>query len=361
MTTLSGKQWRELVHEPPIDPELPIVDAHHHVWDASPLPDIEAYGLDALLSDKAGSGHNIVATVSVDCRTNYRDTGPEHLRLLGETEYIERIANEANRRGGRYAGACAAIVATANLLDGAAVGEVLDMHRALSGRVRGIRLLTAFDESFPAPPGRTPGIPDRTPGMIMRSDFREGFAELVKRGMTYDAWVFHPQLDEVIDLARAFPTARIILNHLGGPIVGGRYGDDKLAAFADWRRRITAVAACNNVVLKVGGLNMKHAGVSAIGRERPRTSIENAAAQRDYILAGVEAFGPARCMFMSNFPVDMRGISYTVLWNVFKLVTQGFSAHERSDMFANVAARTYDIRLPANVAPIAPALARGGR
>jgi predicted TIM-barrel fold metal-dependent hydrolase len=203
--------------------------------------------------------------------------------------------------------------------------------------VRGIRLLTAFDESFPAPPGHPPGLPERTPGMIMRSDFREGFAELVKRDMTYDAWVFHPQLDEVIDLARAFPTARIILNHLGGPITGGRYGDDKQAAFADWKRRITAVAACDNVVL-----------------ERPRTSIENAAVQRDYILGGVEAFGPARCMFFSNFPVDMRGISYTVLWNVFKLVTQGFSAHERVDMFANVAARTYGIRLPAGVVPTAP-------
>ena len=354
MTTLSGKQWRDLVHELPIDPDLPIVDAHHHVWDASPLPDIEAYGPDALLSDKAGSGHNIVATVSVDCRANYRDTGPQHLRILGETEYIERVANEANRRGGRYAGACAAIVPTANLLDGAAVGEMLDMHRELSGRVSGIRLLTAFDESFPAPPGRAPGIPERTPGMIMRSDFRAGFAELVKRDMTYDAWVFQPQLDEVIDLARAFPTTRIILNHLGGPIIGGRYGGDKQAAFADWKRRIIAVAACDNIVLKVGGLNMKIAGVSAIGRERPRTSIENAAVQRDYILAGVEAFGPDRCMFFSNFPVDMRGISYTVLWNVFKLVTQGFSAHERSDMFANVAARTYGIRLPAGVAPTAP-------
>jgi L-fuconolactonase len=354
MTTLSAKQWRDLVQELPIDPDLPIVDAHHHVWDASPLPDVEAYSPDAFLSEKAGSGHNIVATVSVDCRTNYRDTGPEHLRILGETEYIERVANEANRRGGRYAGACAAIVPTANLLDGAAVGEILDMHRELSGRVRGIRLLTAFDESFPAPPQRTSGmLPLRAPGMIMRSDFRAGFAELVKRDMTYDAWVFQHQLDEVIDLARAFPTARIILNHLGGPIIGGRYGNDKQAAFADWKRRITAVAACDNVVLKVGGLNLKFAGVSAIGRERPRTSIETVAVQRDYILAGIEAFAPARCMFLSNFPVDMRGISYTVLWNVFKLVTRGFSAHERSDMFANVAARTYGINLPAGVAPTA--------
>ena len=356
MTTLSAKQWRDLVHELPIDPDLPIVDAHHHVWDASPLPDIEAYGPDALLFDKADSGHNIVATVSVDCRANYLNTGPEHLRLLGETEYIESVANEANRRGGRYAGACAAIVPTANLLDGAAVGEVLDMHRERSKRVRGIRLLTAFDESFPAPPGRTPGVPERRPGMIMRSDFRAGFAELVKRDMTYDAWVFQTQSDEVIDLARAFPTARIILNHLGGPIIGGRYGDDKQAAFADWKHRVTAVAACDNIVLKVGGLNMKHAGVSAIGRERPRTSIEHAAVQRDYILAGIEAFGPARCMFFSNFPVDMRGISYTVLWNVFKLVTQGFSADERADMFANVAARTYGIRILASgAATAAPA------
>ena len=354
MSTLSGKQWRDLVQELPIDPELPIIDAHHHVWDVSALPDIEAYGQDAFLADKARSGHNIVATVSVDCRTNYRDTGPERLRLLGETEYVERIANEANRLGGRYAGACAVIVPTANLLEGAAVGEVLDMHRELSGRVRGIRLLTAFDEHFPAPPGRPPGIPERMPGMLMRPDFREGFAELVKRDMSYDAWVFQTQLDDLIDLARAFPTARIALNHLGGPITGGRYGDDKKAAFADWKRAITAVAACDNIVLKVGGLNMKHAGVSAIGQERPRTSIEHAVIQRGYILAGIEAFGPARCMFFSNFPVDMRGISYTILWNVFKLVTHGFSADERADMLANVAARTYGIHLPTSDAPAVP-------
>jgi L-fuconolactonase len=334
---LSGAAWRDLVIEDAIDPDLPIVDAHHHVWDVSPIPGIENYDRDTFFADKTDSGHNIVATVAVDCRTNYRSEGPERLRILGETEYIDALATEANLRGGRVAGACAAIVPTANLLEGAVVGEILDAHLAVSNRVRGIRFMTAFDDSLPRPPGNRPG------GLMMRADFREGFVELVKRGMTFDAWVLQTQMDEVADLARAFPDVKIVLDQLGGPFIGGRYAGRASESFAHWRKAIQAVAECDNVVLKVGGLNMHYAGVSAIGKERPRTSLATAEAQRDYIRAGIEAFGPARSMFVSNFPVDMKGISYGVLWNTFKLVTRDFTDGERADMFAGVAMRTYGI------------------
>jgi predicted TIM-barrel fold metal-dependent hydrolase len=228
-------------------------------------------------------------------------------------------------------------VPTANLLEGAAVGEILDAHLAVSNRVRGIRFMTAFDDSLPPPPGNRPG------GLMMRADFREGFVELMKRGMTFDAWVLQTQMDEVADLARAFPDVKIILDQLGGPFIGGRYAGRASESFAHWRKSIHAVAECDNVVLKVGGLNMHYAGVSAIGKERPRTSPATAEAQRDYIRAGIEAFGPARSMFVSNFPVDMKAISYGVMWNTFKLVTRDFSDGERADMFAGVAMRTYGI------------------
>jgi L-fuconolactonase len=138
----SPREWRDLVHENALDSGLPIVDAHHHVWDESPVPGIEPYGREAFFADKVNSGHNIVATVAVDCRTNYRSSGPERFRIVGETEYMEGIAEDALRRGGKHAGACAAIVPTANLLEGAAVGEVLDAHLQTSRRVRGIRLMT---------------------------------------------------------------------------------------------------------------------------------------------------------------------------------------------------------------------------
>jgi len=335
--TIGGKAWRDLVIEEALDPDLAIVDAHHHVWDRSPIPGIEAYDREAFFADKTRSGHNIVATVSVDCRTNYRPDGPERFGILGETDYIDAVAEDADRRGGRYAGACAAIVPTANLLEGAAVGEMLDAHLAISRRVRGIRLMTAFDDSLRAPPGGRPA------GLMMRPDFREGFAELVKRGLSFDAWVFQTQIGEVVDLARSFPAATIILDQLGGPFVGGRYADRAAESFAAWKTAIHAVAACENVVLKIGGLNMHYAGVSAIGREKPRNSQATAAAQKDYILTAIDAFGPSRCMFVSNFPVDMSAISYPVMWNTFKRVVAGFSEAERADMFADVATRVYRI------------------
>jgi predicted TIM-barrel fold metal-dependent hydrolase len=331
---MSSRQWREQVVETALEPELPIVDAHHHIWNASPAPGYEAYGAEDILADKIGAGHNVVATVYVDSHANYRPDGPEHLRTVGETEFAEGLAEDALRRGGKAAGLCAAIVPHANLLLGAAVGEVLDAHLAASPRMRGIRHMTAFDTELP------PIYGAQEPGILMAPAFRAGFAQLGPRGLSFDAWVFHSQLAEFVDIARAFPDTRIILDHLGGPIGVGRYAN-RADGFDAWKRSIAQAALCANVVLKIGSLNMSYTGVDATGADRPMTSHEMAARWRDHIRTAIDLFGPRRCMFESNFPVDMVSTSYVLLWNGFKRVSGDLSPAERADLFAGVARRTY--------------------
>jgi predicted TIM-barrel fold metal-dependent hydrolase len=339
--TMTGRAWRDLVVEAPLDPDLPIIDAHHHLWETAPAEGFERYTTEELLADTIGAGHNIVSTVYVDARSGYRRDGPEALRPVGETEYAEAIAEDALRRGGRAAGICAAIVPFADLMLGARVGEVLDAHRALSPRLRGIRFMTAFDPDLP------PVYGAHGPGLTAEPAFREGFAELAPRGLSFDAWMFHPQLPDVVDLARAFPETSIVLDHLGGPLGIGRYAGRRAEGFAEWRANLAEVAACPNVVLKIGSLNMSYTALDATGAARPRSSEATAIAQRDHILTAIDLFGPDRCMFESNFPVDMVSIAYGILWNGFKRVAEGFSPAERRALFAGTAARVYRLPAPA--------------
>jgi predicted TIM-barrel fold metal-dependent hydrolase len=335
---MTGKQWRDQVIEDALEPELPIIDAHHHIWAASPAPAFEAYDAEALYADKADAGHNIIATVYVDSHANYRSDGPEPFRVVGETEFAESVAEQANRRGGRVAGACAAIVSHADLLLGAAVGEVLDAHILASSRFRGIRHMTAIDPDLPPIYGAT------EPGIMMRPAFREGFAELGKRGLTFDAWLFQPQLGEVVDLARAFPGSAIVLDHLAGPLGIGRYASRRDEAFGEWKRGMAELAKSPNVVVKLGALNMVFTGLAPdIGAARPHGSEEMARLQRDHILTAIDLFGPDRCMFESNFPVDMLLTSYSLVWNSFKRVTRELGEAERAALFAGTARRVYRI------------------
>ncbi|MET0660240.1 MAG: amidohydrolase family protein [Steroidobacteraceae bacterium] len=330
---MNSQQWRDQVVEAPLDADLPIVDAHHHIWTSSPAPGYDRYLGDDLLEDMTGSGHNIVATVYVDSHSNYRADGPEHLRAVGETETAHALAENACREE-PAAGLCSAIVPHANLLLGANVGEVLDAHRAASPRFRGIRHMTAFDPELPPIYGATAA------GIMMQPEFRKGFGELAARGLSFDAWLFHSQLSEFVDLARCFPDTTIVLDHLGGPIGIGRYADPR-AGFDAWKEALAQAAACPNVVLKLGSLNMSYTGMDATGAARPMTSTEMAQRWRGHILTAIDLFSPARCMFESNFPVDKVSTSYGVLWNGFKRLTADFSPAERSDLFERVARRTY--------------------
>jgi predicted TIM-barrel fold metal-dependent hydrolase len=334
MEQINRDAWRSLVREDAIDPGLPIIDAHHHIWPVAPDPAFECYDVPALLQDVSASAHDIVGTVFIEAHARYRPDGPEHLKPVGETAFADSVAEQATAQGGRASGLCAGIVAFADLRLGDAVEEVLAAHRAASPRLRGIRQMVASDPDMPA----TFRMP---PGVLASPDFRAGFARLARHGLSFDAFVVHPQLGDVLDLARAFPETIIILDHLGGPMGIGRFADGGEDRFAAWRGGLAALAACDNVVVKLGGLYMRTTGLAAPLEPRPRTSSEMAAAQRDHILTAIDLFGPHRTLFESNFPVDRSTVSYDVLWNAFKRITGDFTPDERSAMFAGTAKRAY--------------------
>ncbi len=328
-------RWLALWREPVLEPELPIIDAHHHLF-ARPE---WRYLFDELRTDLE-VGHKVVATVYLQCREHYRNDGPDHLRPVGETEFVDRVAQLSTDGQHGPARACAAIVAFADLTLGAAVDEVLQAHLAASPtRMRGIRHGGAGD-SDPAFARQGARPPD---GLFRQSDFRAGFARLAPLGLSFDAWVYHPQLPDVIDLAQSFPGTSIVLNHVGGPLGIGGYATRREAEFERWRKAIRQLSACPNVVVKLGGLGMRHCGFGFRDAGRAPDSTQLANAWRPYIETCIEAFGSERCLFESNFPVDQYSCSYEVLWNAFKRLAAGASAGQKHDLFSGTAARVYRI------------------
>jgi predicted TIM-barrel fold metal-dependent hydrolase len=330
--------WLATTVEEALEPDLPIVDPHHHLW----VFPTDTYQLGELRAD-TGSGHNVVQTVFVECAWGYRDDGPEALRPVGETEHVAAVAAaSATSPGAEIAG----IVSFADLALGPAVREVLEAHEAAGdGRFRGIRHATAWD----AGPGirRTHTNPGQ--GMLGREDFRAGFAVLADMGHSFDAWLYHPQLGELADLAKTFPDATIVLDHVGGPLGIGPYAGRRAEVLEHWRPLMAAVAACPNVVLKVGGIGMTAYGMGLHKLPEAPTSAHLAEVWGPELRTCIELFGPDRCMFESNFPVDGRSCSYVVLWNAFKRVatSMGLSPSEKADIFADTARRAYRLPDPA--------------
>ena len=324
--------WLGLVQEDALEPDLPICDPHHHLWDHPR----NRYLLDELLAD-LNTGHNVVSTVFMECGSMYRAAGEAALQPVGETEFVNGIAAMSASGGYGDCRACAAIVGYADLNLGAAVGDVLDAHAAASSRFRGIRHAAGWDASSEVRNSHT----SPTEGMMATSRFREGFAELGKRRMTFDAWLYHPQIPELTALARAFPEQPIVFDHFGGPLGIGPYAGKRAEIFAYWKDAVAELATCDNVVAKLGGLVMPINGFGFHKGDRPATSEELAAATRDYYLRMIECFGPERCMFESNFPVDKASCSYGALWNSFKRIAADFSASEKVALFHDTAARIY--------------------
>jgi L-fuconolactonase len=314
------------------EPDLPIVDPHHHLWDHPKY----RYLLDELLAD-TGSGHNIVATVFVECLSMYRATGPAELRPVGETEFVNGVG--AMSASGRYGATrvAAGIVGFADLTLGDRAGAVLDAHLAASPRFRGIRHAAGWDVSDGVRNSHT--NPPR--GLYLDPGFRRGFAELARRHLTFDAWLYHPQLPELTDLAKAFPDTTIVLDHFGGPLGIGPYAGKRTEIFRYWRTALATLAGCPNVVAKLGGLVMPLNGFGFHKQATSVTSAQLAEATRDWYRHAIDVFGPERCMFESNFPVDKVSCSYTVLWNSFKRIAEGFSAADKAAMFHDTAARVY--------------------
>jgi L-fuconolactonase len=315
-----------------LEPERPICDPHHHLWDHPG----RRYLIDELLAD-TDSGHHVVATVFVECMSMYRASGPQEMRPVGETEFVNGVAAMSASGGFGSTRVAAGIVSFADLALGERIGAVLDAHLAASPRFRGIRHAAGWDASDQVRNSHT----NPPPGLYADPHFRWGFAELAPRGLRFDAWLYHPQLPELTELAKAFPDTTIILDHFGGPLGIGPYAGRRAEVFAVWKAAIRALADCPNVVVKLGGLVMPLNGFGFHKREQPIGSVELAEATRDWYLHTIECFGVERCMFESNFPVDKVSVSYRVLWNSFKRITAGFSVAERSALFHDTAVRVY--------------------
>jgi L-fuconolactonase len=264
------------------------------------------------------------------------------MRHVGETEFANGMA--AMSASGIYGSTrhCAGIVGHADLSLGSRVEPVLEAHlRAGGDRFRGIRHSSAWDEDAQV---RNPGY-SPPPGLLAERSFRQGFAVLARLGLSFDAWLYHPQIDELTDLARAFPESPIVLDHVGGPIGIRGYAGKRDEVFAGWKGSIKALAGCANVCVKLGGLGMLIGGFSFHEQPEPPSAATLAAAWRPYVETCIEAFGPARAMFESNFPVDKGSYSYPVFWNACKLLAQGSSAGDKADLFAGTAARFYRLDL----------------
>ena len=351
------KTWLDATHEDAIDAAQPIIDPHHHLWDRRPRPELPEgsrqhlrYLADDLMEDIRGGGHNVIDTVFVECRSMYR-RGEAALRAPGETQFVQGVASmAASGLYGEDVRCCGAIVGFADLTTGGEVEQVLRGHLAAGENFRGIRHAHTWHASPDIPNSHHPTR--EIEGLLGREDFREGFAVLDRLGLTFDSWGYHTQLSEVEELARAFENTTIIVDHIGGPVaMGPLAGERDGQVFEDWRKAVISLAACPNVYMKVGGCGMPSFGWGYADGDTPPTSMAMAAAWKPYFETLIEAYGAARCMFESNFPVDKVSCSYTTLWNAFKRIANdlGVNAVERNELFYGAAARAYRMSIPAEL------------
>ena len=337
-TVAPAQAWFDLTKETILEPDLPIIDAHHHLFDR-----INCHYLFEEFLEDVQSGHNIRGSVFIDCGAMYSADGPPDFAPVGEVEFANGVA--AMAASGDYGPAriCAGIVGYADLTIGRAVGDVLDAQIAVGGgRFRGVRVMATWDEDEDL--RKSTLMAPR--GLLMDSDFRAGFATLGERKLSFDAWIFHPQLSELVDLARSFPDTTIILNHIGGLLAGtAAYAGRQDAALALWKRQMTELATCSNVFVKLGGRGMTHCGYGFHLQPAPVASTALAAAWHPVFETCIDLFGPERCMFESNFPPDKLSCSYAMLWNAFKRMSSAYSRDERHALFFGTAARAYRLSL----------------
>ena len=326
--------WTKLRHEAALEPDLPIIDPHHHVWDDEHRG---RYLIEELAEDVA-SGHNIIATVFIEAGSMHRADGPLAERPVGEVEFVNGIAAMSASGGFGKTRLCAAIVGHADLMLGDQVRPVLEkLIAAGNGRLRGIRHSVVWDTGNAAKFGRKPAPQHQ----VLDPVFRQGFAQLQPLGLSFESWQFHPQLPDLADLLRAYPQTNVILNHVGGLLGIPPHDTNRDEVFKIWHANIREVAQFPNLSVKLGGLGMLYCGWDFHLRETPPSSEELAAAWRPYIEACIEAFGPQRCMMESNFPVDKQTCGYGVLWNTLKRITAHYSAAEKALLDRDTAARVY--------------------
>jgi L-fuconolactonase len=335
--TPGSNEWLKSVTERTIDPDRLIIDPHHHLWRR---PNGNDYLLENLWQD-TGSGHNIQKTVFVECHAEYRTEGLEAFKVLGETEFVTEQAKLSETAPGSDSNATiSGIVGHADLTLGDQVQDILYRHIELAeGRFRGIRHAGAHAER---PEALT--IIGRAPkSLYLNQDFQQGVRKLGELGLTFDTWHYHYQNQEFNTLAQNTEGTQLILDHFGSPLGVGPYANQRDEIFTQWKKDIAEIARNPNVVAKIGGLAMPDNGFGWHERATPPSSDEFVAAQRDYYLHTIDCFGPERCMFESNFPVDRFSISYHVLYNGLKKIVADFSEADKHAMFYGTAARIYKL------------------
>lgn len=329
------EDWLALENqEDVLDPDQPIIDPHHHLWDirsatVEPLASFEqkVYLCEEVSQDINESGHNVVQTVFAQCGAFFRAAGPKAMQCVGETEFVQGVAAMSNSSNYGTTALCAGIFGSADLRVGAAVEPVLQAHIAASANFRGVR--TAFPSD-------------------LNADFMQGYALLAKHQLSYDN--YSPDFERLPTLARLAdknPDVPVIVNHLGGTVIAGAAKEQ----VKSWQANIDAIAASPNAVMKCGGAQMRtgdwtpsfHMQHHAAKGIPPLGSEELCELLFPYYEYAIQAFGPDRCMFESNFPVDKECVSYRTLWNLFKRIAQrlGLSETEKANIFSGTAARAY--------------------
>lgn len=324
------QEWLDLTDEAALEPELPVCDPHHHFWHYP----TSRYLVEEFLQDISG-GHRILKTVFVECLQFYDDDAPKELQPVGETVAVDRMVNAPPAKD--QTALAAGIVGFADLTLGDGVRPVLEAHLQASPKFRGIRYATAWHTDAAIRNAHT-GPPDK---LMSDPTFREGLQHVADMSLSFDAWLYHTQLPELVDLARAFPELTIVLNHMAGPLGIGPYSSQRKQEFRYWKRQMKSLSQCENVSVKLGGRAMKMSGFEWHMQARPPGSKELATAMAPYFESCIEQFGPERCMFESNFPVDKASCNYTVLWNAFKRVASTYTEAERRLLLHDTAVRFY--------------------
>lgn len=328
--------WLAQTHEDPISPDLDIIDAHHHLWDRSG----SRYLIEEFSDDIGFSGRNISASVYVQCRSMLRNSGPTAYRPVGEIEFIRGVAAQA--RSGSYGPTLvgSGVVGGADLKLGAAVGPVLDeMMAAGGGLLRGIRTPVAWHPD----PAISSGPVKCDPGIMETAAFNDGVEQLVARDLSLDLWAYQTQLPEVFRLANAFPKLKLALNHLGGPILAGHADTESDARILSWRHELEKLAVLPNVHIKLGGFGMPVMGFNFRGRATPPSSNDLVRLVGPLVQTCIEIFGPERCMFESNFPVDRVSFGYGTLWNAFEKLTESIAVDKKHVLFHDTAKNFYKL------------------
>ena len=330
---LDRLHWIQLGEETPVDPNLRIVDPHHHLWDRG-----GSRYLAEELHEDTSKGHNVTNTVFVECKAEYRRNSQERFQSLGETEFV---AKEAERLEEFSETKISGIVGFVDLGLGEELEEVLVAHdRSSSGLMRGVRHATAWSDD----PEISIAHTKPTKGVMGSKLFLKGVSKLSEFNFSFDAWLYFNQLPELLYLARVTPETNIVINHLAAPLKIGKWAETPQEVDEIWRSNLQELANCENVYLKIGGIGMDNYFANDwVNQTKPPTSDEVASVWKEKILWCIELFGTHRCMFESNYPVDRQTLPYSVIWNCFQKVTDSFTESEKSDLFSSTACTVYRI------------------